>query len=52
MMRRISFVALIIALLVVMYRNRRDLNYELNYVLNTLDKMIESVVNAYVKAKY
>ena len=52
MMRRISFVALIIALLVVMYRNRRDLNYDVHYVLNTLDEMIESVVNAYVKTKY
>jgi hypothetical protein len=48
MMRRISFVALIIALLVVISRNRRDLNY----MLNTLDQMIESVLNAYVKTRY
>jgi hypothetical protein len=48
MMRRILFVALIIALLVVICRNRQDLNY----VLNTLDEMIERVLDAYVKAKY
>jgi hypothetical protein len=47
-MRRISFVALIIALLVYLYRNRQDVNY----VLHTLDQMIESVVDAYVRAKY
>ena len=51
MMRRILFV-LIIALLVVMYRNRRDLNYDAHYVLNRLDEMIENVLNAYVRAKY
>jgi hypothetical protein len=50
-MRRVWFVALI-ALLVVIYRNRRDLIYDLNYVLNTLDENIERFLNAYVKARY
>ena len=50
-MRRVWFVALI-ALLVVIYRNRRDLIYDLNYMLNTLDETLERVLNGYVKARY
>jgi hypothetical protein len=50
-MRRVWF-ALIIVLLIVIYRNRRDLIYDLNYVLNTLDETIQRVLNGYVKARY